>query len=267
MAEKTIITRPSAPVTGAAAAHFVPNEFDKLVQAHGALVNWERGLRCPCASRAMGNSQLAGCRNCGGSGWVFINKIQTQMVLQHQNLKVTQDPGGERFTGDVQVTTLSKDKVGRMDRITFVKGDSLFNQLLQFKRRDPATNQQYAYTVYPLKQVEEAFLFVGEGQPLRRLTPNDYAIEGQIFMLSESLNSVGEATVSLTYTHAPQYYIVELPRSTISVNVPGGPNGKKEAVKMPLNAIARKAEYVLDQENFDGDRLLDNSYLTNCTVQ
>ena len=64
--------------------HFNKQDFDEAVFEHGYSVTLERALRCPCAVEA-NNGALSNCTNCGGGGWVFINKRSTVIVTQSMN--------------------------------------------------------------------------------------------------------------------------------------------------------------------------------------
>jgi hypothetical protein len=267
MLAPSIVTRPAPPTAGGAQATFEPSRFENLILQQGGRVYHERALRCPCAAREAGNSQLTACKNCGGFGWVFINKTETRMVLQHQNLKVSYEAGSERVLGDSSVSTLAKDRLTRMDRITEPDAESTHNQLLQFRYIND-DGRWFCYTDYPIKSALSAFLYQSSHTPLLPLVEGtDYTLGDQRIILSEEFDTLTEVTVTLTYVHMPQYYVVELTRGTITVNARGGTEGKKSAVKMPLNALVRKAEFVLDQNSYSGQKLFDNSTLTSCTLE
>jgi hypothetical protein len=263
----SIVTRPAPLVAGGAQASFQPSKFDTLIVNQGSRVYHERALKCPCAAREAGNTALSGCKNCGGFGYIFINKIETKMVLQHQNLKVSYEPGSERFLGDSSVSARAADRLCRMDRITEPEAESTHNQLLQFTYKTPK-GRWFCYTDYPVKQGLNAFLFQDAGAKLLPLVQDvDYFLADQFIYLSEDFDAESEITVSLTYVHAPQYYVMELNRGTMTVNALNATTGKKEATKMPLSALVRKAEFVIDQKNYKGESLFDNSTLTACNLE
>jgi hypothetical protein len=267
MAGPSIVTRPTPPNTGGVQATFQPTKFDELILKQGGRVYHERALKCPCAAREAGNTPLTGCKNCGGFGYIFINKTETRMVLQHQNLKVSYEPGSERFLGDSAVTVQSNTRLCRMDRITEPDAESTHNQLLQFDFKN-TKGRWFCYTDYPVKQGLNAFLFQDQGAKLLPLVQDvDYFLGDQRIYLSEDFDGESDITVSLTYVHAPQYYVMELNRGTMTVNALNAATGKKEATKMPLSALVRKAEFVIDQKSYKGESLFDNSTLTTCTLE
>lgn len=263
----SIVTRPAPLDSGGVQATFQPTKFDALIHQQGGRVYHERALKCPCAAREAGNTPLTGCQNCGGFGYLFINKTETKMVLQHQNLKVSYEPGSERFLGDSAATAQSKDRLCRMDRITEPDAESTHNQLLQFNYKNQA-GRWFCYTDYPPKKGLDAFLFQQANAKLVPLVEGvDYFLGDQLIYLSEDFDSMEEITVSLTYVHMPQYYVMELNRGTMTVNALNAATGKKEATKMPLSALVRKAEFVMDQKNYKGEAVFDNSTLTNCNLE
>ena len=38
----------------------------------------------------------------------------------------------------------------------------------------------------------------------------------------------------------------------------------EKQVTLPVHAIGRRSHYILDAENFNGDRIIDNSYDISC---
>ena len=63
--------------------------------------------------------------------------------------------------------------------------------------------------------------------------------------------------MTVRYLHSIQSHILDIPRESMQslVNVA---NEGEEKIDLPISAIARRVHYVLDRQNFDGTRILNN---------
>jgi len=102
------------------------SDFDALVWQKGYDVYVDKAMKCPC--RNTPDSQaLSNCRNCGGSGWIFFNRKETRMVLQSMNANNRYQEWSEEKLGTVRITSLNKEQLTYMDRITIKNGYSISN--------------------------------------------------------------------------------------------------------------------------------------------
>lgn len=239
-------------------AQFSPQEFNSTVFDKGREVLVEKALRCPCTEVATGQG-LPTCKNCGSTGWLFVNKKSTVFVIQSINRKTKFNNWTEEDRGTVNITARGIDRLAFMDRVTLTDVVSIFSQNLRFKE---VGGKLFAYTVYYPLLVTDAYLYMADIQPLKPLELlTDYTIEENKIVLNSKYKNVNQDQLSATirYSHFPQYNIIDIPRETTVVK-------RKDCAEvevlnnLPMNALARKVHYVMDAPNFSGDSLFDNSH-------
>lgn len=256
---KNIIRTTESTSLGAGRVDLSKANFDKLVEDKGYDVIIDKSIKCPC--RSLGNNQaLSDCRNCGGSGYVYLNRYGSKMIIQSMNLNTRYREWSEEKLGKAGMTAKSEDELTFMDRITVTSGLSIHIQTVRTVKYE---NQLRGRLIYPPIEIDEFFAFVGSDQRLRMLTfGTDYTLDGNIITFSSEFFDVNDFTVSVRYKHYPVYHIIDLPREVMESHVLS--NGEDQSMKFPIHAIGRRAHYVLDEENFSGTFLLDNSYTESC---
>lgn len=241
---------------------FIPSEFDKLIFEKGYRVVHEKTLQCPCKSKRI--NQLSNCKNCGGVGFLFINPSETRVILRSMNENTKFLQWSEEHMGNVNISAMNKDFFVYMDRITLIEATAHFNEVRHFKKSQD--NKLFAYCSYHIKSIEYVGLFKDENSKLTRLTETiDYTFDGnRLFLTDKYVNAfIDDNTYSVTvrYTHQPQYHIIDLPRQV--ANSRKSYEGKEEVQQLPISAIGRRSHFVLDVENIAHSRLLDNSFIDN----
>jgi hypothetical protein len=103
-------------------ADFNRSDFETLIAQKGRKVIIEKSLQCPCKGKS--TNQQSNCRNCGGTGWVFINPVETRLILQGMNITPNYKAWSEEITGDLKVTASDTEGLTFMDRITVEDGKS-----------------------------------------------------------------------------------------------------------------------------------------------
>lgn len=244
-------------------ADLIKQEFDTLIGQKGRDVQLETALQCPCKSES--TNQQSNCKNCGGTGWVFINPRQVRMVLTAINAVTEFRPWSEELRGTVNITSHVEDELSIMDRITALDGESIHSEVLFLKQLD---DQIFTYTTYDIKEISYIALFKSISQPLQRLVKDtDYTIENNIIKFETSLtlpfNEVEQNNITIRYKHAPQFHVIEMKRDTMQTFKW---EGNEVNQNMPISAIARRSHYQLTAQNLAGDRLIDNSFTEHkCT--
>ena len=243
---------------------FIKNKFDALVWEKGYDIIHEQALKCPCVSR--NTNQQSSCKNCGGTGYIFVNAIETKIVLSAMNMNTKFQSWSQENLGTASVTALSEDQVSFMDRITVKDGVAIFSESLFLKRfEDSSSTVYYFSTIYNIKELLYIALFINTNQTLQPLIYGidfTYSENKIVFLTANSYvdPQLEEQDISITvrYKHAPQFHIIDIQRETIQSFVKIGFEGE-EKIDLPIHAIARRSHYVLDRQNFTGDRILDNS--------
>lgn len=247
------------------------SKADSIIYSQGYRLFIDRAVQCPCKSKNS-SSWLSTCKNCGSTGWVFINRKQVKGIVYSMNWDHSYKEWSEEDLGNAFFTLRNEDKVSFMDRITVIDAETIHKQILYpFSYK----GKYAAYTTYSIKDIVDVFLFVGDDQKLLLLENGvDYNIgsgfsvdecndlNDNIIEFSSDIANMfrsgmgGDFTVSVTYKHPPQYHIIHLVRdSMVSVQI------DKSSKRMPISAAGRRSHFVLDSENYAGNRLFDNSYL------
>jgi hypothetical protein len=176
LADKTIINR--SHLKGAAvAADFQKDEFDILFRDKGYNVIHEKAIMCSCKSKE--SDHLSSCKNCGGSGWIFVNPTRTRMILTNMNLDKEYDDTARKDIGMVYVTAMHRDKLGFMDRIILEDAISSHTEFLM-ATEDVGTGIYVARTIYQIKEIEFVGRYIGNSNILTRL------IEGTDFQVNNN---------------------------------------------------------------------------------
>lgn len=251
---KTPIVQQSPDLGGKAQIDLFRSDFDAVVYQKGHRVYVDRHIKCPCTTKSAA-SAITSCRNCGGTGKVFINRFETRMVLQGMNLETKFRDWTEDKLGMVKVSCLRDDHLSYSDRITVRDALSIGQEIL-YPRLIGSSYQ--ARTIYNCIEIQEIFAFRSTGETLLRLEEDThYTKDGDTLTFVDSVACVDDFTVSIRYKHNPQFLVIDLTRDIIQ-----SPKGKQlnDQGEFPTAAVARRAHYVSDKQNEAGNYLLDNSY-------
>jgi hypothetical protein len=259
--QKTILHRPQTSSNGLP-SDFNKDDFDALQKSKGNTVIHEKAYLCPCKSNK--SDHLTNCRNCAGTGWIFANPIETNMIIigiaaDNKFKEAILREMGMLDMGMVKVTAYNDDKLAFMDRITLKDATAEHSQLVYPTLTNDST-ELFAYTKYDIKSIDYIALFEGSGRKVKRLIePTDYSFRDNVLIFDSQYNSLEDPCVTIRYIHNPVFHIVDILRESMT-------SPTIEGVKqiLQVHAIAKRAHLVSDVENFDGDKLFDNSWLTSC---
>lgn len=240
------------------------NDFETLIFQKGRRVLYEKALQCPCKSQA--TNQQSNCKNCGGSGWTYINPKSTRMVITGLSVATSLEPWSDTRRGMIKVTCSDTEQLTFMDRLSLIDGNSIHQEVLFFKKEG---SEYFAYSSYPIKSLMYAGLFVSTELPFARLSSELTFTDGNLVKLDASIPNPPDGedeehpiAVTVRYYHAPVYYVLELPRETMqSFKVV---QGQELNQNLPISALARRSHYVLNAPLLVGTRLVDNSFEEGC---
>lgn len=252
----SVVKTPNLDLLGSR-VDFTQSKFDTILLQKGKPVIFEKAIQCPCKSS--GTNQQSNCKNCGGTGWVFINPEETRMLIQSMSLATDYKAWSEELRGVVKVSALKEEKISFMDRITDLNASSYFNEVLHLVKKTPSI--WFSYTSYKVKEVEYCALFQGVGVKLKLLTLNvDYTLSGNVFTLINNtlLDPNQDTSITIRYAHAPSFHVIEIQRESMeSLSLE---NNTNEIIQsMPVTFMAKRAHYILDAQNLAKDRIIDNS--------
>jgi hypothetical protein len=233
--------------------------FNRLIAEKGRVVTLHSAVLCPCKGRATAHKST--CKNCGGSGYAFINPRKVRMILQGMDVATKLVPWSEEARGMTSVSAMYEEEMCYMDKIVVEDAESIFCEVVAIDVED---SNRFARTAYTIKEVICAGVYVSDTVGYRWLTPSQYTIANGFFKLLDSAitaDSDGEISITLRYKHAPAFHIIEFKRETMqSFKLTEG--GKEENQSFPVHAYARRAHYQMAGQNLAGNRLIDNSYPT-----
>lgn len=273
------IIEETSPNIDLTAPHFNKDSFDEAVYEHGYDVTLEKAVRCPCRLKANGNAR-PDCVNCGGSGWIFVNKRSTVIVSQSMNTSVKNNKAwSEDDRGTISVSSRPQDRLSFMDRITILDLESSFSEILFLREFNGKILSTF---IYNPTSIELVYLFTDSSQSLTYLTlDEDYTVTNNIFELNYDKyinlleNDHESISISVRYNHNPSYHVIDIPRER-TADRRATDNGleceiedvsvTREKPQLIVNAIARKAQYAIDKPNLEGLGLVDNSFVENSTV-
>lgn len=242
-------------------ANLIRDKFDSLIFQKGYDVIKESAIKCPCVSK--NTNQQSNCKNCGGSGWIFLNAKKTKMVMHSMNLSTKYKEWSSENVGTASISCIAEDELSFMDRITTLDGNAIFSEVLFVKQRDDV---YYFNTIYNIKEILFIGLFIKTSEILKPLIYGvDFTYsENKIIFLTVSpyidpLVTEQDISIAVRYKHAPQFHVIDIPRETMQTfNKIGGQ--EEGPIDLPIHAVARRSHYVLDRQNFDNTRILNNNH-------
>lgn len=242
---------------------FNKQEFDDAIFHKGYQIYLEKCLKCPC--RIAANQQpLPGCYNCGGTGWVFINKKSTRAVIQSMNRQTKFQNWTAEDRGTVSVSLRDDDKIAWMDRVTILDLMGTHSEVLKLKKFGDRNVWTGKAIYYPLS-IEHIFLFAGSEKPFAKLTTQEYEIQDSYVRVLRDLSGVQEPTISIRYQHNPQYHIIDITREqmaqrgTLPADCDPNDPVQNRLGWMPVHGVARRAHYIMDIPDRFGESLFDNT--------
>ena len=248
-------------------AHFDRKKFDDFITDKGYAVNIERAMRCPCTAEGTNGQGNSDCRNCNGSGWFFIEKVETVVTCTSMSNRNKYSVWSIENMGIVNISCRPQDKLGFMDRVTLTELESWFSQVVPLRQSLTEPDQMFSFLIYYPKTVFDVFLYVSSENPLKSLKKTEYKISGNRINIDASI--VAEYTedvkpkISIRYTHNPTYHIIDINRDLIKqvsgVNCETTQDIEKN---FPLNCIGKRAHYLLDKQNYSGEGAFDNTDYT-----
>jgi len=257
MTPANIIVQKSPNLTQKSNVQLILSDFDAIVWNKGYNVHHDKMIKCPCKSEK--TDQLSSCQNCAGIGWILIQRIKTRMVLQGINMDTKYKEWSEEKLGTIRITALSNNQLAFMDRIILLDSEAIHNQTLFPK---VFNNKLFTFTIYDINKITDLFFFIADDKPLRRLEETiDYTIgERNQIIFNDKFKKYENFTISVRYTHAPQFHVLEITREIIQSDIEGV-NKQTIIANFPVAAIGRRSHFVITQDNFTGDFIIDNSYI------
>ena len=241
---------------------FIKNDFNRAIWDNGYDVILESAISCPCKGVAAAN--LTDCSNCLGSGWVFVNPIETRAVITSINKETKYKEWSPEFIGTISVTFMDSDRFGFMDKITLKNHFGVISENVRLNPSSLEGFEKFIFTTYRIEEVLSVHVFSDINSDLVKLKNTDYEINQNKYVLDikkSALPLVLNGSISITYKHSVTYNIIDIPHD-IRVSKEFDNNGTRKTINMPIQAIARKSQYELGvATKYTGDNIINNSWL------
>lgn len=257
---KTIIQTTPADI-GTPQPILVRKLYDDAIYNKGYNASIERALQCPCKVKGS-DSPLSSCMNCGGSGWVFIDKQSTKLLCQSMANRTKYTIWTSENTGTVNITARPEDRLGFMDRVTI--NDLLIIWPESLVLRKSTSNVFFAFTIYQPIQILDVYFFAGDSVELVYIPPANYSFDNNKIIINSipgyDITTIQNPRITVRYMCSPTYYVIDINRDIIKQ--PSGDDCmtlETHYDNFPVNCIGRRAHLVLDAPNFNGLRLFDNT--------
>lgn len=267
MAEGLQPTSGSTNVVGPR-ADLVQSDFDNLIFQKGRPVLFEKALQCPCKSPS--TNQQSNCKNCGGGGWIFINPVETRMVVQ--GVAIVNDIKGwsEESRGTINISCKSSEQLTYMDRVSLIDTHAIYNEVVFLKSAISDPTKYFSYVSYKVKEILYVGIFKSVDEPIIRLNSSDFILQNNIVKINKSIiNALGiqdaELSITIKYIHPPTYHILELKREAMESFILTG--GGERQQRFPISAVGKRTHYMLDSENLTKNGILDNNYTESKNCQ
>lgn len=255
---------PNVPVSNMVAPHradFDERRYEQIVAQHGIDCTHEKALQCPCKSEQI--NALSSCRNCGGTGWFFVNAKTIRILIQGMSYKKIEDVWSSLMNGIINISYLPEHELSYYDRITRVNAKSIFSEIIDFEEDD---SKAFGFLSYPPKEIEHIALYQSDTQKLLPLNKDQYVItNNRIDLINIALPAFNKIETPLTatirYSHAPTFNVIEVQRESFDKFKWDGAGEKLQ--ELPGKAIARRTHQLDDLVKLRNGKLFDNSYIEN----
>lgn len=252
--------------TGAPPSTYQPrmgfDDFAQAIKDKGYLVEITKAMTCPCQDPATGNA-LSDCMNCGGTGYFFVEKKESKVVIQSLNLTKKFNEWTENNIGTVEIICLPQDKMAYMDKVIMKEVTSEYYQKAVVKY-NKQLQKYFCVLNYAALEVDNLYLFLSSNEPLKLVSELDYEIskngilfKGEILNTLEANKNIEKvSTVAIRYKHNPTFHIFDINRESIIMPDISKTDGRFE---FPANYLAKRANFIFDAPNLFSDRLFDNT--------
>lgn len=261
---KTIVKQSSPNLVGNPSVEFNKNGFEAAIWNKGYDITIEQAFECPCKNHE--NQPLTSCQNCLGTGWIFINPVQTKAIITSINKDTKYKSWSKELVGTVSITTMYDDPLSFMSRITLINSATIENRSIYsdvVKVRN-LTNKPFVFLAYRPLEIIGVYAFQQTSLPLIKVPSNNYSIsEDNPYILDFNYDFDDyiddfNGFITVVYKHELQYHIIDIPHDVRNSYITNS-DGQGEQITLPVNAYARKAQNMYEIANRDGSGIIDNS--------
>lgn len=236
-------------------------DFDSLIEQKGYEVYHDKMIECPCKSKGV-NSFRSDCRNCGGYGWVLVERVKTKMVLQSMNMDTRYKDWSVEKIGTASITCRYEDFISHGDRINILGIDAIHNQIIYpvIYPALPAPGASYfSFLIYSPTKVEGVYRFNSASTKLVLISSTLYSIDENKIVFSPTLNSLVNPVFNIRYRHLPQFTVIDIGREVMLSPTETEYREDLGPDRFPIHAIGRRSHLVIDKYNYEKNNIIDNT--------
>lgn len=230
---------------------FDRDQFTRFIADKGYVVLWEKAVLCPNVpgTGLSPRDHAIGCPVCDGRGFVYVDPIETRMLMQGVKLNQSFYAYGRWDAGGMLVTAEPEFTIDYFDRLTLHNGVGRFTQRLV---RQPGS------TVDKLKYAPLCFHYVAWVDRGGALVPFSHGVDFRVSADGSSIEWPGPSqpdagsVYSVCYDYRPRYVVLDLVHHHRDSTIEG------QHYQFPVQAVA-KLDFLVRNEGADAAQVVDKN--------
>lgn len=225
---------------------FDRDEFTRFIADKGYLVTWEKAILCPNVpgTGLAPRDHVMACPICDGRGFVYVDPIDTAMLMQGIKLNQSYFAYGRWDMGNMMVTAEPEFTIDYFDRLTLQNGIGRFTQR-PVRQSDTAFDK--------LKYAPLCINYVAWVDRTGALVP--FVCDEDYRASDTSLEWIGNqpdagSFYTIGYEYRPRYVVLDLIHQHRDSTIEG------QHYQFPVQAVA-KLDYLLRNEGKDAPQVVD----------
>ncbi len=244
---KNYVLQQSPNTIGYPSPEFDKGAFDAAITQKGYKIYQERAIACPCGDDA-GHPDPA-CPHCGGTGYYYIDPTEVICLITGVNVNTKYREWTMDNAGTIAVTTYDEGlNFSFFDKLTFKEKFGIFSENRVVRSFN---GKFFAWLTFQPFEVFQVAIIDLNGD-LKVLSRGDYFQDkenNEYALFFKPGSGVMDGTVvSVYYKHYVQYNVIDLPHEIRASNVTDK-NGNLQKIDLPVQAIARRANFVVNEGN------------------
>jgi len=230
---------------------FDRDAFTRFILDKGYSVTWEKAVLCPNvpAGTLAPRDHAMNCQICdNGLGFVYVDPIPTNMLMQGMKLNQSFFAHGRWDMGNMMVTALPEFQINYWDRLTLCNGVSRFTERLVRQLNETSDKLKYA----PL--CIEYLAWVDRTGALVTFTADtDFTISADGSSIEWTSNQPDAGSFySVAYKFRPRYVVLDLIHHHRDSTIKG------THYEFPVQAVA-KLDFLIRDQSKDAPQTVDEN--------
>lgn len=228
---------------------FDRDQFTRFIADKGYGITWEKAVLCPNVPGDLlsPHDHVMGCPVCGGAGFVYVDPVETSMLMQGVKLNQSYFAYGRWDMGNMLVTAEPELTIDYWDRLTLHNGIGRFTQRIVRQLDTVFDRLKYAPLCFHyVAWVDRAGTLAKFEQDLDFGISSDGTVEW-------SANQPDAGSVySVCYDYRPRYVVLDLVHHHRDSTIEG------QHFQFPVQAMA-KLDYLIRNESADARQVVDQN--------